>query len=344
VSKNASQAHCIARRLSFHQYFFSIFPFVEDYRQRSTNIRHKVKETMNYGHHVRDLLLELKRSEEAMITATTNITQQDTSKIASVAIPSYNNLSVHNSIQDFKLHLQALQEQAEAAAAVANSQSRSSTSSGGGGGNNSTNKPSLNVRPSILLQNAACQRNKRGLLLYHIVRMQRIQDLLYWQSSDLSSITRSNDMVRNELRTTTASNGYSGDNNNDTAAETVLQNLCPSEKEFLREYQQLISNYCCVDQQLTDVSIVDLRAHCTVPPITVDRIVCRVIDTTPFQTTSNDDGTDPENKEQSNSNTIVLESGQCVNFTLGSTHYLMYSDCEEYIRCGALQVIQSEET
>ena len=94
---------------------------------------------------------------------------------------------------------------------------------------------------------------------------------------------------------------------------------------------------------MTDASIVDLRAHCTLPPITVDRIVCRVIDTTPFVSVS-DEVDDENDRNSSTNNSIVLESGQCVNFTLGSTHYLIYSDCEEYIRCGALQVVEIEET
>lgn len=302
---------------------------------------------MNYGHHVRDLLLELKRSEEALITTSASGgTQPEIAKLATVAIPSYNDNSVRMAIQDFALHVQALQEQAIAAAtaAAATTENEDKTSS---------RKPSLAVRPSIVLQNMACQRNKRGLLLYHVVRMQRIQELLYWQSGIGST---SSDTLSQAATTTMMINGDDPAVENDDAVASqsnntdslVLQNLCPSEKEFLYNYQQLISNYMIEQQLMTDASIVDLRAHCTVPPITVDRVVCRVIDTTPFLSASSGGGGDDNENDvdrsiNNNNNTIVLESGQCVNFTLGSTHYLIYSDCEEYIRSGALQIVESEE-
>jgi hypothetical protein len=102
---------------------------------------------MNYGHHVRDLLLELKRSEEALVTASASGgTQPEIAKLATVAIPSYNDNSVRMALQDFSLHVQALQEQAIAAAAA------TTTATDGDGGNSSTGKPSLTVRPSIVLQ------------------------------------------------------------------------------------------------------------------------------------------------------------------------------------------------
>lgn len=283
---------------------------------------------MNYGNHVRDLISELKRSEEAMVTSTTmGGTQPEIAKLATVAIPSYNDPSVRNALQDFNLHVQALQEQAIAAAAVA-----AATTDGDNRG-----KPSMAVRPSIVLQNAACQRHKRGLLLYHVVRMQRIEELLYWQSGIASTGT---DLIMNHTNINNDRdpliNDTAATNHTDTA---VLQNLCPSEREFLYHYQQLIDDYRN-EQQL---DICDLRAHCTLPPISADRIVCRVVDTTPFNASSNsNDENDPDQTINGN-NSIVLESGQCVNFTLGSTHYLIYSDCEEYIRSGTLQVVESEE-
>lgn len=292
---------------------------------------------MNYGHHVRDLLLELKRSEEAMITSSAmGGTQPEIAKLATVAIPSYNDNSVRMAMQDFKLHVQELQEKAMAATSAAASMDDD-------GNRTAPGKPSMTVRPSIVLQNVACQRNKRGLLLYHVVRMQRIQELLYWQSgvSTMSSDTLNNTATINDPMDETAANSSNNSSSNTDTA--VLQNLCPSEKEFLYNYQQLIYNYMEEQQLMTDASIVDLRAHCTLPPITVDRIVCRVIDTTPFVSVS-DEVDDENDRNSSTNNSIVLESGQCVNFTLGSTHYLIYSDCEEYIRCGALQVVEIEET
>jgi hypothetical protein len=256
-----------------------------------------------------------------------------------VAIPSYNDNSVRLAIQDFKLHAEALQEQALAAATAA------ASGTDDGGNNNSTiRKPSMNVRPSIMLQNMACQRNKRGLLLYHSVRMQRIQELLYWQSG---VGTTSSDALTNKTNDNYPMDDIGVATTNNSSNDTeVLKNLCPSEKEFLYNYQQLIYDYMNEQQLMTDTSIVDLRAHCTIPPITVDRIVCRVVDTKPFMSSvaNDNDENDPDSRDMKSANAIVLESGQCVNFTLGSTHYLIYSDVEEYIRCGALQVVEIEET
>jgi hypothetical protein len=222
---------------------------------------------MNYGHHVRDLLLELKRAEDGV-----------TVDAAATTLPAYNDVAVTAALQDFKLHVQALQDQVEAAAS------------------GTSEKPSVAVRPSILLQNAACQRNKRGLLAYHWVRLQRMQELYYWQSRE-SIADDDGDAVHNK-------------------------NLCPAEAEFLQEYQAMIARFTAA--ALPEVT--DLRAHCTAPPLTVDRVLCRVVDETPFA-----------------SGPIVLESGQTVSLTAGSTQFLIYTDCEEYIRSGALQLLETEE-
>jgi hypothetical protein len=244
---------------------------------------------MNYGHHVRDLLLELKRSEDTGGNS------------MEVALPAYNDISVRNALQDFHLHVQALQEQVEAAA-LANGES------------GTVGKPSLSVRPSILLQNAACQRNKRGLLAYHWIRLQRIQELFYWQGNQHHDASIFNQSIR------------MNEDHDSSLASISMKQLCPSEVEFLLRYRSILSKYT---DNIGIPEISDLRAHCTLPPITVDRVLCRVADTTPF---GGADGS------------IVLESGQCVNFTFGSTHYLIYSDCEEYIRSGALQILETEET
>lgn len=241
---------------------------------------------MNYGHRVRDLLLELKRSDD---TGTA---------MDPAAIPAYNDILVRQALQDFSLHVQALQEQVEAAA-LANGDTSS--------------KPSLSVRPSILLQNAACQRNKRGLLAYHWIRLQRIQELFYWQSHHHhqdESISHQSSRIDDE--------------DSATASSKMVKQLCPAEVDFLSHYHAILSKYT---ETLGMPEISDLRAHCTLPPITIDRVLCRVVNATPFG-----DGN------------IVLESGQCVNFILGSTHHLIYSDCEEYIRLGALQLLHTEET
>lgn len=250
---------------------------------------------MNYGHHVRDLLLELKRSEDGVTVDATTATN---------SVPAYNDAAVAAALQDFKLHVQALQDQVEAASASSSSGSTTTTSSSKG------NKPSIAVRPSILLQNAACQRNKRGLLAYHWVRLQRMQELYYWQSREGAVVADEEDCAK-------AGTGGGG-------AVQQKKNLCPAEADFLHDYQAMIARYTAA--ALPPELIADLRAHCTAPPLTVDRVLCRVVDETPFA-----------------AGPIVLESGQTVNLTGGSTHYLIYADCEEYIRSGALQLLETEE-
>lgn len=220
---------------------------------------------MNYGQHVRDLLMELKRTDGMGATIDAGCT-----------LPAYNDISVQAALQDFKLHVQALNDQVTA--------------------NSDGEKPSLNVRPSILLQNAACQRNKRGLLTYHWVRLQRLQELHYWQATDTAL----------------------------SDCETLVNkypNLCPAEAEFLHEYQQMVARY--TEAALPEVS--DLRAHCTVPPLAVDCVQVRVVDDSIFE------------------GPVVLESGQTATLTAGSSHYLLYADCEEYLRSGALQLLETEE-
>jgi len=198
---------------------------------------------MNYGRHGRDLLLELKRSEDKNGTG----------------LPAYNDELVANCLQDFKLHVQALQDQVDV-----------------------NQKPSMQVRPSILLQNAAIQRNKRCLLTYHRIRMQRIQTC-YWQQNLDPKV------------------------------------LCPAEMEYLQDYSDLIQRYTQATCQWDD-----LRAH-HMPPQPFDRCQVRVMDGSQFE------------------GPIVLESGQSVVLSKGSTHYLLWSDVEEYVRNGQLQVLNGEE-
>ena len=243
---------------------------------------------MNYGTYGRDLLLELKRTDTA---STTTAASTSSSSNNSNPIPPYNDVLVGSALQDIKLHIQALNEQVEAATRS----SANRTESG---------KPSMEVRPSLMLQEVAIQRNKRCLLAYHFHRIQRIQQYYYWQSSSSS---------------TSSVTGQSSSSSN-------LENLNPAEVEYLNEYNTMISKY--IKSTIPDsLGIDDLRTYAVMPPLTVDRVVVRVLDTTPF----GDDGP------------IVLESGQTVTFTLGSTHYLQYTDVEAYIRSGALQLIETEE-
>ena len=223
---------------------------------------------MNYGQHVRDLLLELKRTDGMGPTIDAGCT-----------LPAYNDVSVQGALQDFKLHVQAATEQV-----AANKQG-------------DDGKLSANVRPSILLQQAACRRNKRGLLTYHWIRLQRIQELYYWQANDLLA----------QVDAETLAKTYS--------------NMNPAEAEFLHQYQGMLARY--TERALPEVT--DLRAHCTAPSLAVDRVQIRVVDDSPFE------------------GPVVLESGETATLTAGSVHYLLYADCEEYLRSGAFQLLGTEE-
>lgn len=233
---------------------------------------------MNFGNYGRDLLLELKRTDISAVSG-----NDDTAN----SLPPYNDGLVAGSLQDLKLHVQALNEQVEAA-----SRSRE-------------RKPSMEIRPSLMLQEAAIQRNKRCLLAYHFVRLQRMQQRHYWQAS----------VIENNLTEPGASDSMS----------SSTKNLNPAETEFLAEYEEIMSRYVSAAIP-PSLGIVDLRTHAVIPPLTIDRVVVRVLDETPFA-----------------SGPVVLESGQTVTFTVGSTHYLLYSDCEAYIRSGALQLLETEE-
>jgi hypothetical protein len=250
---------------------------------------------MIYGHHVRDLLLELKRSEDGATS--------DSATSSTAAVPSYNDAVVTLALQDFKLHEQALQDQVQAASTAA-AAAAAAAAAGSGSGSASSNKVSLEVRPSMLLHKAACERHKRGLLAYHTIRLQRIQELYYWQHGETA---------------TTDGADHSMDGAGDL---NPYKNLCPAEADFLSTYQEIVARYTAAAMP----EITDLRAHCTAPPLTVDRVLCRVVDDTPFA-----------------AGPIVLESGQTVHLTAGSTHYLIYADCEEYVRSGALQLLDTEE-
>jgi GINS complex subunit 1 len=172
---------------------------------------------MNYGQHGRTLLQELKRSEPG------NNVDSNTA----CTIPSYNDLVVGNALQDLRLHCQALQDQVEATS--------------------SSDKPSIHVRPSLLLQNAAIQRNKRCLLTYHVIRLRRIQEELYWKQQT---------------------------NENKTKSSQTNSNLCPSEQEFLTRYQDLVHRYT---EAATQNTITDLRAFTSMPPQPSDRVMIRVM-------------------------------------------------------------------
>lgn len=231
---------------------------------------------MNYGHFGRDLLLELKRSSTEV--------NGGGSASTPALLPPYNDTLVGNALQDLRLHVEALQDQVEAA---------SSSNRGGdgtSGSSTSSNKPSMSVRPSILLQNAAIQRNKRCLLAYHVERLHRIQQGLYWQQIPQES-----------------------------------KQLCPAEEDFLSSYSDLIQQYTN-NIGLGDIDNDFLRSNAVPPLVSNERVQVRVLNPV-------GDGTE-----------VALESGATANFTMvGSTHYLLWNDVEEYVRSGHLKVVDGEE-
>lgn len=93
---------------------------------------------MNHGTAGRELLMELQRGDRN-----------------GTFLASYNAKLVRNCLNDLTNQVQSLQEELQAV--------------------QDATKPSMQVRPSILLHNAAIQRHKRCLLAYHKVRMDKMQ-------------------------------------------------------------------------------------------------------------------------------------------------------------------------
>lgn len=103
-------------------------------------------------------------------------------------LASYNAKLVRNCLDDLTNQVQSLQEELQAV--------------------EDATKPSMQVRPSILLHNAAIQRHKRCLLAYHKVRMDKLQKaLLLHQGQELPQSTNA------------------------------------AEQEFVQDYQQLRQHY-----------------------------------------------------------------------------------------------------
>lgn len=164
---------------------------------------------MNYGHRGRDLLLELKRA------------RANDHKSSSSVVPPYNDRLVRECLQDLQLHVQALQDQVDA--------------QGG-------EKPSLNVRPSLVLQNAAIGRNKRCLLAYHKVRADRLM-AAYWDNS---------------------------------FADADKTNLSPAEEEFYTSHEQLCLDYAA----MLRLPNPDLRSYGNHPPQPLSKVQVQVIRST----------------------------------------------------------------
>lgn len=116
------------------------------------------------------------------------------------------------------------------------------------------------------------------------------------------------------------SSNNSGGEQQSMQTTTTTTNLSPLEHEFQQEYSKLIFKY----NQAMDVDITSM----IVPPLPQDKVQIRVIrdDVFSYGTKS-----------------IMLESGTIVTFVKGSTHYLSFTDVEEYIQQGYLQLIDCEE-
>ena len=101
-------------------------------------------------------------------------------------------------------------------------------------------------------------------------------------------------------------------------------NLCPPEVDFLKDYEKLVRQH----QSKVGISF-DLRSQ-ALPPQPFDRVQVRVC-------------CDGDN-QLFDQGPIVLESGVTVVFTKGSTHNLLFTDIEEYLRSGDLELLPGEET
>jgi hypothetical protein len=102
------------------------------------------------------------------------------------------------------------------------------------------------------------------------------------------------------------------------AAANTNENLSPLEQEFQQDYHKLVQQFG---------SDLDLDLHSLpAPPLPQDRVQVRVVRDDVFLGRS-----------------IALESGASVIFTKGSTHYMLYSDVEEYLQQGYLELLEGEE-
>jgi GINS complex protein len=259
---------------------------------------------MNYGAHGRDLLLELKRSSG----------QVGGRGRCAPSLPAYNDRLVRACLEDLNVHVQALQDQVQAASTTTSSAASTSSSQQ----DSSSNKFSNNVRPSLMLQKAAIDRNKRCLLAYHQARCQAIAEA-YWKNADLGS---------KSINTSTGSsnNGNQSNNNN-------VSNLSPAEDEFRKRYHEIVQKYTSdLSGEYSGILDDDLRSHLHPPVQPVSMVQVRVLKN------------DNNNGNGGGGGPIVLESGQTVHLGRpGALHYLLFSDVESMIRDGSMELLSTEE-
>ena len=236
----------------------------------------------------RDLLLELKRGGGGGFAGSGSRVD------GNVVLPPYNSKLVGECLEELNFTVQSMHEEIRAM----------STSSS----EESSKKPSMAVRPSLLLHHAVIQRHKRCLLAYHKRRMDMLQEHVQNHPS------------------------LSAEDVNDDA---VLSNCSMPEVEFVQEYQQLRNQYAS--------AIFDLGR---LPPTSSSMVQVRVVlPPSKFGSTSND-GNNPRLSNDANSfwnDDIVLESGRTVRFIPGSVHYLPLADVEDWVYDGRLEIIDGEE-
>jgi len=291
--------------------------------------------TLNYGHYGRDLLLELARCRDVTVAAA-----------ATSLVPAYNDVLVANAVQDLRLHVQALHDQHQAVLHMNKNASAAAAATAAATATPGSHKPSMAVRPSILLQTAAIQRNKQCLLAYHVERVKRFCHL-YWKGCDLNRQNSSSSSSSSNYNSSSSGGGETIPSeraamntlsSSSSSSSPLFQAMCPAERDFLSQYSDLVARYA----QACHLEPDDLRAYGGHPPLSAtDRVQVRVIRMAKKEKAdrTNDDN---DNDEDENG-PIVLESGTVVQFTPGSTHYLLWTDVEEYVRKGMLVVLEGEE-
>jgi hypothetical protein len=298
---------------------------------------------MNYGRYGRELLLELKRGDDRLDSSSVNLADvSDTTAVAGDSgsssagaaplLPPYNDELVTNCLQDLRLHVQALHDQAAAAAYMSSSGgTRNKTNAAAASSSTSSVSVSMQVRPNIVLQSSAIDRNKRCLLAYHVGRIERIKPY-YWTSM---------------WETTTAAAGSASTPSSfgSGRAGQGTKNTCPAEEDFLRDYSSLVQQYTVALGLQPD----DLRACGSSVPLPTDKVQVRVVVPPPgsFSYSSSAASGEGEGRNTATASRscqgIVLDSGASVVFSPGSTHFLLWDDVEEYVRLGYLQVLEGEE-
>ena len=255
----------------------------------------------------RDLLLELKRGGGGGFAGNGSARDDGT-----VVLPPYNSKLVGECLEELNFTVQSMHEEIQAM-------------TGGESSSLAANKkPSMSVRPSLLLHHAVIQRHKRCLLAYHKRRMDMLQQHV---QNHPNLVT---DPEENE-------NGQQND-------DAVLNSCNLHEMEFVQEYQQLRKQYSNAIFELgklppTSSSMVQVRV--VLPP--TSSLSKRTFNNIDENNINGSNSTDGGNDGSFWNDDIVLESGRTIRFIPGSVHYLPLADVEDYVYDGKLEIIDGEE-